>query len=427
MFNLKENILLAINGLRSNKMRALLTMLGIIIGISSVITIVTIGDSLTRSITDVFNDLGANSISLRLNDKPDEYGNIDWSRPWGEEDMITQEMIDQYMEVFGDRVKAWAVSESAGSGQVLNGRREARCNVIGVNANALGIQNVDVVAGHDLQERDVSGNKRVAVVSDKMVNDLFPDTGLQEALGKEVRVRMSQGTFTFMIVGVYHFEVSGVMAGAVGDTSSNLFVPVGVAKDIQRVSNDDIREGYYYLQIRGNDNVTDSRAFAQETEDFFNKRFYRGNRYVGTVAYSMDSEIDMMTQMLGTMKLAISVIAAISLLVGGIGVMNIMLVSVTERTREIGTRKALGAKNLAIRIQFIVESMIICMFGGIIGVTLGTVLGRVGSMLLQAPGWPSISIVVIAVGFSMAIGVFFGYYPANKAAKLDPIEALRYE
>ena len=141
----------------------------------------------------------------------------------------------------------------------------------------------------------------------------------------------------------------------------------------------------------------------------------------------MDSMIGSMTSIMSTVSLAIGVIAAISLLVGGIGVMNIMLVSVTERTREIGTRKALGAKNTAIRIQFIVESMIICLIGGILGVALGTTLGRVGSTLLGAPGWPTLSIVLIAVGFSMAIGVFFGYYPANKAAKLDPIEALRYE
>ena len=141
----------------------------------------------------------------------------------------------------------------------------------------------------------------------------------------------------------------------------------------------------------------------------------------------MDSMIGQMTATLGTMKMAVSVIAAISLLVGGIGVMNIMLVSVTERTREIGTRKALGAKNSAIRVQFIVESMIICLIGGVIGVLLGTTLGRLGSVVLGAPSWPSPVVVLVAVTFSMAIGVFFGYYPANKAAKLDPIEALRYE
>ena len=128
-----------------------------------------------------------------------------------------------------------------------------------------------------------------------------------------------------------------------------------------------------------------------------------------------------------TLSVAISVIAAISLLVGGIGVMNIMLVSVTERTREIGTRKALGATNANIRLQFVVESALICLVGGIFGIILGAVMGYVGSYLLEAPTLPSLGSIMLAVGFSLAVGVFFGYYPANKAAKLDPIEALRYE
>ena len=134
-----------------------------------------------------------------------------------------------------------------------------------------------------------------------------------------------------------------------------------------------------------------------------------------------------MNTMMNTMTIAISVIAGIALLVGGIGVMNIMLVSITERTREIGTRKALGAPNSSIRIQFIVESIVICIIGGTIGMVLGFGLGALGCKLTQTPVSFSLSSVLISVGFSLAIGVFFGYYPANKAAKLDPIEALRYE
>jgi len=141
----------------------------------------------------------------------------------------------------------------------------------------------------------------------------------------------------------------------------------------------------------------------------------------------MESMIETVDDMMDTLSIAISVIAAISLLVGGIGVMNIMLVSVTERTREIGTRKALGATNADIRMQFVVESAVICLVGGILGILLGAVLGYVGSSLLEAPAFPTIGSIALAVGFSLAVGIFFGYYPANKAAKMDPIEALRYE
>ena len=155
--------------------------------------------------------------------------------------------------------------------------------------------------------------------------------------------------------------------------------------------------------------------------------YYTRNDSWTVSASSLASLLDSMTSMLSTVSLGISAIAALSLLVGGIGVMNIMMVSVTERTREIGTRKALGAPASAIRMQFITESVILCLIGGFIGIVLGLALGTVLSNVVGYAAKPSIAAILIAVGFSMAIGVLFGYYPANKAAKLDPIEALRYE
>ena len=145
------------------------------------------------------------------------------------------------------------------------------------------------------------------------------------------------------------------------------------------------------------------------------------------VKQSMSSMVEKMEELLGAITTAISVIAGIALLVGGIGVMNIMLVSITERTREIGTRKALGAPNSSIRMQFIVEAVVICLIGGIIGVLLGIGLGSLITSLMKTEASASLSSIVLALGFSMGIGIFFGYYPANKAAKMDPIEALRYE
>lgn len=419
-----ENISLAISGLRANKMRALLTMLGIIIGIGSVIAIVTVGDAMTSSVTKVFNDMGANSIQLRIKDKPDESGLSNWTRQYTEEDYISDEMIETYISRFGEQIQNWSVTVSVGPGKVQNGRNSADIQVYGTNANGyIPMQNMDIVAGHDLRERDIASMKRVTIVSDKTAQKLFPGHSLQQTLGKTVKLKLPSGTYEFLIGGIYRYEVTGFAASMVGDTSTMMFVPHTLAKTL----GPDISDGYYAIQIRAAPSVTDTQKFARQTESFFNRTLYRGNKYVHTSAESMDSMIGQMTGMMTSMQLAVSVIAGISLLVGGIGVMNIMLVSVTERTREVGTRKALGAKNSAIRVQFIVEAIIICMIGGILGVLVGTGLGYAGAMLLGGAAFPSLGIVVIAVGFSMVIGVFFGYYPANKAAKLDPIEALRYE
>ena len=184
-------------------------------------------------------------------------------------------------------------------------------------------------------------------------------------------------------------------------------------------------DGYQSITVVASSG-TNVTAFVDVVGDYFASYYTRNDSWTVS-ASSISSLLESMTEILNQISLAISAIAAISLLVGGIGVMNIMTVSVTERTREIGTRKALGATNTAILTQFIIESIVLCAIGGVIGVGLGIGLGSVLSQVMGYSARPSVAAIIIAVAFSMAIGVFFGYSPAKKAAKMDPIDALRYE
>ena len=422
MTQLFENISLAVSGLRANKMRALLTMLGIIIGIGSVIAIVMVGDSMTNSMTSSLQEMGADNVQIGLQQRESETG-TSYSVALDEEDLISNDMIEAFMQDYGDEVEAVSVQEGMGSGRVTEGHRYANVNISGVNSGYQTANHLKMLGGRFIGDKDGKGVKNVAVVSDKLVNNMFGQG--QNPLGQEIKVSCGKDSYTFTIVGVYQYEQNALMAmmGAAAsdkDITTDLYIPIETMWKLV-----DSIEGYYYINAMTRQGV-DSRQLAGEFQDYFN-RFYTRNEDYQIMATSLDSIIDQYASMMGTVQVAIAVIAAISLLVGGIGVMNIMLVSVTERTREIGTRKALGAKNSAIRMQFIVESVIICLIGGLIGIALGMALGYGGATLLGFPARPSIQAILIAVGFSMAIGIFFGYYPANKAAKLDPIEALRYE
>ena len=418
-----ESVRVSLEGLRANKMRSLLTMLGIIIGISAVIGILTVGSGLTGSITGSMSSLGATNITVFLQEKAGGMGGMETllgvASP-EEEDLITDEMLEALRQRYGEAVAGISVSASAGSGVARDGRLYANVSLTGINEEYLAVNNTDLLAGRTIRQEDLDGRRSVCVVSDRLVENLYQGDA-DAALGDEVRVELNGEYQSFRIVGIYEYDASmSISFSAEEDVTTSLYIPITTANHLTGSP-----EGYSTVTVQASAG-TDSAAMAQSIREFLS-RYYANNEDYGVSAMAMSTMVESMSTIMDTLSIAISVIAGISLLVGGIGVMNIMLVSVTERTREIGIRKALGATNNNIRIQFVVESVIVCLIGGVIGILLGAVLGYVGSSLLSEACLPRPSYIALAVGFSMAIGVFFGYYPANKAARLDPIEALRYE
>lgn len=425
-----ENIQLAFAGLLANKMRALLTMLGIIIGIASVIAIMTVGDSISNSVTSSMESMGANQITVGLQQKSsEEEVSINGIRFVGgptrttmkEEDYITDEMLEELRNTFSEEISGIMLTESVGSGTAEKDTLTANVSVQGINSDYLLGNELTLLSGRTFTERDQEEGRRVALVSDYLVNNLF-DGDCNEAVGTTIQVFLNNRYYSYTIIGVYEYDASASFSTeSEEDVTTDLYLPLLAARE-QNHS----KYGYSQMTVLAAENV-DSVTFCETLENYFNYGDYRNNENYQVSAFSMESIISSMTEMLSTISIAIAVIAGISLLVGGIGVMNIMLVSITERTREIGTRKAIGADNTSIRIQFIMESVVICLIGGFLGILLGMGLGIGASTYLGYAATPSVGSILFSVSFSIFIGVFFGYYPANKAAKMNPIEALRYE
>ena len=413
-----ENIRMAVGSLRAGKMRALLTMLGIIIGIGSVIAIMTVSSSLTTSIADSFQEMGANNITVGVKQSSEQeqvsangmrFGTSGKSADLEEDDRITDEMIEGLQKQYSDQIDAIALSESVGSGTAERESESANITITGINEQYFASSKITLLAGRKIKKKDLTGKKKVIMVTDKVVENLF-DGDNSAALAQSISLNLDGSYEKYYIVGVYKYESgSDVSESSDEDVTTAAYIPLTTAKEQTHAD-----EGYSQFTVVTSTKVDSVSAFAEQIEQYF-KPYYAANEDYEVSTSTMESMTESMTEMVQTVSIAIAFIAGISLLVGGIGVMNIMLVSVTERTREIGTRKALGAKNSSIRLQFIIESVLLCLIGGILGIVVGLILGAIAASILGYSATAPVGAMIISVAFSMVIGIFFGYYPAGQS------------
>ena len=413
-----ENIRQALAGLMANKMRTLLTMLGIVIGIAAVICISTLANAVNQSVMKSMSDMGANNISLYV-DMVDDGEGYDTIREMRDSDYITDDMLRNLMSEFKDEIEGVSLNEDMDQSQIQNGRNKATVEMIRTNSIYLKKQNLKILRGHDFTREEYVGGKKVALVSDKFVDKMYRGN-LDKAVGKVFETEVYGKFYSFTIVGVYRQDDSkNLFDGDMPSQVTNCYFPYLSVEE----------NGQTGLKLNMVDLIGkpggDMDDLASRVQDYLNETYYSDNDSYTITAMSMQSMVEETSSMINTAKLAFSAIAAISLLVGGIGVMNIMIVSITERTREIGIRKALGAKKSVIMQQFVIEALVTSSIGGIIGIMIGALASTgIGALMgIDAP--PTMTAVVISFSVSVAIGLIFGYMPASRAAKLNPIDALR--
>lgn len=408
MNGLYEYIKMAVQNIRANKGRSFLTMLGIIIGIASVIAIVSIGEGTKNQMNSEISDIGGGQIYIYVS-----------SEGMSEEVWITPEDIQAVREL--EYVEGVSIADSY-NGETVTGKGTFDLMVTAEGPDAKMINNADMKYGTYFGEREVEEATPVCVISDADAKRLF---GTDDVVGMSIDITCYDVTKSFRIAGVTTQKENGTF---VSYTYEGLPVNVNIPYSAMNELVGDV--DYFYSVTIQSDTSRDSQKTANEIIHVLEKRHQcAGDEYFQV--QNFQDVMKSMNQMLGMITAFISFVAGISLLVGGIGVMNIMLVSVTERTREIGIRKSLGAKTSSIMLQFLAEAAILTVIGGVIGIILG-IIGAYGicsvisvSMQMTISPGISLSVILFATLFSCAVGVFFGIYPARKAAKLSPIEALR--
>lgn len=404
--NLTESFLTALDSLLANKLRAVLTMLGVIIGVAAVIALLSIGNGVNATVSNEIQSIGTDLIIV----------STDFENSGG---YPALSMCD--VEALSDQLSAPALSEVAasvqGTQEVVRGEKSVRTAAVGITDNYLVVNNMDeFLSGDGLTRADIETKARVTVLGSDTATDLFGD---EFAIGQSVKIN---GT---------GYEVVGVLApsgSGFNNNDGNIYLPVTTAHS--RLYADRTRSGDKAVSVITAQSVSEEQtdeAIRQLTEIL---RDQHGIVYATDDDFTIISQTDLLQtfdQITGILTAFLGAIAGISLVVGGIGIMNIMLVSVTERTREIGIRKAIGALKRDILAQFLLESTMLSIMGGTIGILLGWTISSVAGNLIGMSTVVDAGTIALATGFAAFVGLVFGIYPAWRAAGLRPIEALRYE
>lgn len=388
--NLLESIKMALKSIKGNKLRAFLTMLGIIIGVASVITLVGVGQGSSNSVTEEIGSLGTNLLTLSVTDT--------------ESVQLKEDQVEQFKELNGISEVAPVVS---GRVTAKNGQNSTQVLITGTTSSYLTVRDLSLSQGRFLSDMENELRQRTVVLGSDTASTLFPNAN---PVGESVQIN----GVSFKVIGV--LESVGSSLGTSGDN-----VIIAPLSTTQRVTKN-TTIGTIYLKAQ-NEQMVDRVKF--QVQVVMTTLFPNFNDY-----YSVSSQEDLMetmTSVSDTMTLMLGGIASISLLVGGIGVMNIMLVSVSERTKEIGIRKAIGANRKSILLQFLIEAVVLSIIGGLIGVVLGLGISKLIEVFSSLSISYSPTVTLSAFLFSFAIGIIFGVFPANKASKLNPIQALREE
>lgn len=431
--NVYEASTLALFNLRANILRTFLTLLGVIIGVAAVVAILTLGSSLSSSIKESFEQIGGRDITIIVEPENQEdtdgdpfasvFGNsVDHSSPYSR---FTEDDVERIQQQMGDLIQGVGIGadsniESYYGTITANNDEPIGATLRFANQSGFEFGSQRIVAGRGIRDEDAALQRKVAVVPMSLVERFFGGDPAG-ALGQEISFEWDTTYVDVRIIGVFETDETLKMPSE-GPPDVQLIVPYTL-ENVTINPGEDL--GWNSLSVRAAADV-DPDTVTAELNTTLAQMWANKEGYTARVL-DLSSIIEESKKVTAMLSLALAAIAGISLLVGGIGVMNVMLITVTERTREIGIRKALGATGKDIRNQFVIEAMIVCLAGGVVGAVIGSVFGVVGSQLMGYLVPPPVGGLLGSLLFCMFIGLFFGWYPAHRAAKLEPIEALRYE